>query len=193
MFRTLPALWLAICLGLLQACASSGAPILTGGGANELAEVEPEPYRLGPGDELRILVFGAGDLSGQFIVGPRGNIAYPLLGDINARGLTVEEFTRSLRDALTPDYVRNPQVNVDVMNYRPFYMLGEVQSPGTFEFVSGLTVTSAVALAGGFTYRADSRRVFIKHDGEANETPYELTGSTPVQPGDTIRIPERRF
>lgn len=193
MFRILTTLWLAICLAMLQACASSGAPILTGGSGTELAQLEPEPYRLGPGDELRILVFGAGDLSGQFTVGPRGNIAYPLLGDVPARGLTIEEFSQSLRDELTPDYVRNPQLTVDVLNYRPFYMLGEVQSPGTFEFVNGLTVTSAVALAGGFTYRADSRRVYIKHDGEANETPYELTGSTPVLPGDTIRIPERRF
>lgn len=176
----------------LAGCSSSGTPVFSGNTA-ELSQVEPAPYQLGSGDQLRVMVFGAGELSGQFVVGPRGNVAYPLLGDIAVGGLTVEEFTTKLEGLLKPDYVRNPQITVEVLNYRPFYVLGEVQQPGTFEFVNGLTVMSAVALAGGFTYRADSRRVFIKHDGELNEQSYELTGATPVQPGDTIRIPERRF
>lgn len=149
-------------------------------------------YRLGPGDQLRITVFNEPELTGQFLVGSQGTIAYPLVGDVRAAGLTVLEFTEALQTALR-EYVRTPNVSVEVANYRPFFILGEVQRPGTYPYSANLTVFNAVATAGGFTYRANRRRVFIRHANEAEEHSYELSIMTPVLPGDTIRIGERLF
>jgi polysaccharide export outer membrane protein len=153
----------------------------------------PTPdYRLGPADQLRITVFNEPGLTGQFVVGSQGTIAYPLVGDIRAAGLTVAEFTESLRTALS-QYLRSPSVSVEVANYRPFFILGEVARPGTYPYAVDLTVLNAVATAGGFTYRANQRRVYIRHASESDEHAYPLTPSTPVLPGDTIRIGERLF
>jgi polysaccharide export outer membrane protein len=90
-------------------------------------------------------------------------------------------------------YVREPNVSAEIMNYRPFFILGEVSKPGSYPYSSNLTVMNAVATAGGFSYRAEQHKVYIKHADEAREHPYRLNSSTSVLPGDTIRIPERRF
>lgn len=149
-------------------------------------------YRLGPGDQIRIVVFNEPDLTGPYTVGSQGTIAYPLIGSIRASGLTVPEFTNALQTALAT-YVRNPSVAVEVTNYRPFFILGEVQRPGTYPYSASLTVLNAVATAGGFTYRANRGRVFIRHADENVERAYPLTVATPVLPGDTVRIGERLF
>lgn len=153
---------------------------------------EPVEYRLGPGDQLRITVFNEADLTGQYIVGSQGSISYPLVGEVRAAGLTVAEFSDSLRQALL-QFIRQPNVSVEVANYRPFFILGEVQRPGTYPYSASLTVLNAVATAGGFTYRANQSRVFIRHANEQEERAYPLTIATPVLPGDTIRIGERLF
>lgn len=153
---------------------------------------QPVEYRLGSGDQLRITVFGEAELTGQFVVGSQGTIAYPLVGDVRAAGLTVIEFTELLQESLRT-YIRNPNVTVEVANYRPFFILGEVQRPGTYEYSANLTVLNAVATAGGFTYRANRRRVFIRHANEPQERSYDLGIATPVLPGDTVRIGERLF
>jgi polysaccharide export outer membrane protein len=106
--------------------------------------------------------------------------------------MTVGEFTLSLQEALT-QYLRAPNVSVEVANYRPFFILGEVQRPGTYPYSASLTVLNAVATAGGFTYRANRGRVFIRHANESREHSYPLTIATPVLPGDTVRIGERLF
>lgn len=152
----------------------------------------PVEYRLGPSDQLRITVFNEPGLTGPYVVGAQGAIAYPLVGDIRAAGLTVPEFTEALRTALS-EYVRTPNVSVEVTNYRPFFILGEVQRPGSYPYVVDLTVMNAVATAGGFSYRANRSRVFIRHANESVERAYELTVTTPVMPGDTVRIGERIF
>jgi polysaccharide export outer membrane protein len=152
-----------------------------------------QEYRLGPGDQLRISVFGEPNLSGEFLVSPSGSISYPLVGEVPAQGKTVNEFSAALADVLRNGYVRQPNISVEVASYRPFFILGEVGAPGTYPYAAGLTVMNAVATAGGFTYRADLRRVYIKHAEEAGERLYELTSTTPIMPGDTVRIPERRF
>lgn len=157
------------------------------------SQVVLREYRLGPGDQLRISVFGEAALSGDFLVGPNGSISYPLVGEVPAQGKTVNEFGAALADVLRNGYVRQPNVAVEVASYRPFFILGEVGSPGTYPYAAGLTVMNAVATAGGFTYRADTSRVFIKHPEETAERVYRLTSTTPIQPGDTVRIPERRF
>ncbi len=149
-------------------------------------------YRLGAGDELRIIVFGEAELTGAYVVGTQGAIAYPLVGEVEAAGSTPLEFADRLRTALS-QFLRQPNVSVEVANYRPFFILGEVTRPGSYPYSPSLTVLNAVATAGGFTYRANRGRVFIKHANEAAERPYELTSSTPVLPGDTLRIGERLF
>jgi polysaccharide export outer membrane protein len=153
---------------------------------------QPAEYRLGPGDQLRVTVFNEADLTGQYVVGSQGTISYPLVGDIQAAGLTVAEFTVNLQNELQ-EFLRQPNVAVEVANYRPFFILGEVQRPGTYPYSASLTVLNAVATAGGFTYRANRGRVFIRHANEAEEHSYPLTIATPVLPGDTVRIGERLF
>lgn len=169
----------------LSACATpaSAQPEHTGAAAE---------YRLGPGDQLRITVFNEQDLSGQYQVGSQGMISYPLIGDVHAAGLTIPEFTVALQTALQ-EYIRAPNVSVEVANYRPFFILGEVQRPGTYPYSANLTVYNAVATAGGFTYRANRGRVFIRHANEAEERAYRIDSTTPVLPGDTVRIGERLF
>lgn len=167
----------------LAACVTPSTPL-------EVAQ--PAEYRLGPGDQLRITVFNEPELTGQFMVGSQGAIAYPLVGDVRAAGATVQEFTQTLQTALA-QYVRAPNVSVEVANYRPFFILGEVQRPGTYPYSANLTVLNAVATAGGFTYRANRSRIYIRHANEAEEHVFPLSIATPVLPGDTIRVGERLF
>ena len=177
----------------LAACAVNGAPAIDTQEDLALEELKAEASALGSSDQVRITTFGEPELSGEFVVGPNGTIAFPLLGEIKATDLTVEQFSRALEEGLKQGYLRQPRVTIEVLNFRPFFILGEVDQPGTYPYSSGLTVMNAVATAGGFTYRADSRRVYIKRGGSNNEEEYRLTSTTPVRPGDTVRIAERRF
>ena len=171
----------------LGGCATAGSD------ADEaLADAAALEYELGAGDQLRIIVFNEPDLTGQYLVSSQGSIAYPLVGSVEAAGLSLTDFTVRLQTALQA-YIRQPNVSVEVANYRPFFILGEVSRPGTYPYSAHLTVQNAVATAGGFTYRANRGRVYIKHASEAEERAYRLTNSTPVLPGDTIRIGERLF
>lgn len=150
-------------------------------------------YRLGPGDQLHIIVYGETDLTGDYTVSPVGTIAFPLVGEVPANGLTPDQMSQAIANRLEQGYMRHPQVSAAIASYRPFFILGEVARPGTYPFSAALTVRGAVAVAGGFSYRANQRRVFIKHAGEQQERAYQLDASTLVQPGDTIRIGERFF
>ncbi len=176
---------LSLLAGGASACAST---IPTGDSGVEVSE-----YRLGSGDQLRITVFGEAELTGQYLINPQGEIAFPLIGNVQARDKTIAELTTAIRTALEQGFVRQPNVAVEVLTYRPFFILGEVRTPGTYPYSANLTVYNAVATAQGFTYRADRRRVFIKHAWEDQERVYPLTTTTPVQPGDTVRIGERLF
>ncbi|MBN8605899.1 MAG: polysaccharide export protein [Caulobacterales bacterium] len=178
-------------VGLLGGIASACAGTIPTGGDDGI--LLPTEYRLGAGDQLRITVFGEADLTGQYLISPQGRIAFPLVGDVEASGKTLNELTVAIGEALQQGYIRQPSVAVEVLNYRPFFILGEVRTPGTYPFSANLTVLNAVATAQGFTYRADQGHVFIKHANEDAERRYRLTTTTPVQPGDTIRIGERFF
>jgi polysaccharide biosynthesis/export protein len=180
-------LLLTMLAGSAAACAGSGAPA---GKDSDLAAPE---YRLGAGDQLRITVFGEADLTGQYVVSSSGTIAFPLLGEVQAQGLSLTELSTVLRERLQGGFVRQPNLAVEVMNYRPYYILGEVRTPGTYPFAASLTVLNAVATAQGFTTRANQDWVYIKHANEDSERRYRLTTTTPVAPGDTIRIGERLF
>lgn len=178
-------------LSLLAGAAGGCASTIPTGDSG--ADVEVEEYRLGAGDELRITVFGEEDLSGEYTVNASGRITFPLVGEVDADGRTIAELTSALIAALQQDYIRQPNIAVDVVTYRPFFILGEVRTPGTYPYSANLTVVNAIATAQGFTYRADRSRVFIKHAWEDAERVYRLTTTTPVQPGDTIRVGERFF
>ncbi len=182
------------CGWLLGACApKASAPAPAAGSLEDGPAPGAQEYRLGVGDELRIAVFGQPDLTGQFMVGTTGAISYPLLGEIPAADLTLAELTASIKTALEKGYVRQPTITLEIVKFRPFYILGEVQKPGTYPFTAGLTIMKAVATAGGFTYRANARHVLIRHANDTQERRYELTSATRVQPGDTVRIIERMF
>ena len=150
-------------------------------------------YLLGPADKVRVTVYGEPSLSGEFFVTGSGLMSLPLIGEIKAGGMTVGQFQQAVQKALSDGYLKDPRVSAEVLTFRPFYILGEVEKPGTYPYTSGLTVLNAVATAGGFTYRADKKNVWIKHNGETTENKSELTPSIVVAPGETIRIGERFF
>ncbi|MCG8441418.1 MAG: polysaccharide export protein [Caulobacterales bacterium] len=150
-------------------------------------------YRLGAGDAVRIIVFDEPDLSGEFVVGGGGSVSLPLIGEVPVGGKTLREFETAVAQGYSEGYLRDPRVSAEILNYRPFYILGEVNQPGEYPYTDGLTVLNAVATANGFTYRANLRRVFIKRADEPGEVAYSLTTETKVLPGDTIRIAERYF
>jgi polysaccharide export outer membrane protein len=156
--------------------------------AREIAE-----YRLGSGDKVKVTTYGEQSLTGEFQVSGTGKVSLPLIGEVDAAGLTAAELATRVETSLKDGYLKDPKVSVEVLNYRPFYILGEVKEPGTYPFTNGLTVKNAVATAGGFTYRANEKRVFIKRADAPKEEEFRLTDTTPVAPGDTIRIVERLF
>ena len=150
-------------------------------------------YRLGSGDKIRVIVYGEETLSGEFLIGGNGRASLPLIGEVQAAGLTTKAFQDEVQTALKDGYLREPRVNVEVLNFRPFYILGEISKPGEYPYTDGLTVLNAVAVSGGFTYRANKGRVFIRHKNETQEQGVPLTTTALVAPGDTIRIGERLF
>jgi polysaccharide biosynthesis/export protein len=148
------------------------------------------PYRLGPGDRLDIKVLGADELNGQYTVQDDGTIRMLLIGDVPAAGLTADQVQSEIEQKLkTGQFLTHPHASVAIANYRQFYILGEVGSPGGYPYVSGMKVLSAIAAAHGYTYRANENYVIITRNGEARRA-----GSlTLIQPDDIIRVPERYF
>jgi protein involved in polysaccharide export with SLBB domain len=174
---------------LILASLAGCTPVVMTNGISVSAYV----YKIGVGDKLVISVFGEDQLKGEYAVNAQGAISFPLVGDVPAQGKSVTEFREELRTRLGAQYLKDPRLSVDVLNFRPVYILGEVTRPGEFPFVERMSVFALVAKAGGFTYRADQAYVYIRHETEADEQTIRLTSATSVQPGDTIRIPERRF
>lgn len=192
--RPLYILLLAAAALVLAACGS------TGGQSAGTREASPDAltqvataYTLGSSDRLRVTVFGHPDLSGEFEVDGSGAISLPLIGQQQALGLTTKQLEESITTTLSNGFILNPRVSAEVINYRPFYILGEVGRPGEYPYTSGLTVQNAVAAAGGFTYRANKRVIYIKSMDSDREIPYDLTPGTVVKPGDTLRVGERIF
>ena len=180
---------------LLAACGSTGAtqPASARDAAPAAMTQASTAYTLGSSDRLRVTVFGHADLSGEFEVDGTGSISMPLIGQLPAHGLTTAQLENSIAQKLSDGYILNPRVSAEVINYRPFYILGEVGNPGTYPYTNGLTVQNAIAAAGGFTYRANKRVVFIKSIDSDREVAFDLNPNTVVKPGDTLRIGERIF
>ena len=155
--------------------------------------ISDDNYRLGTGEKLKITVYGEEDLSGEFLVDGSGQVQFPLVGQVRAGGLTIHQFVAELTAALGAKYLRDPKVSVQIENYRPFYIMGEVNKPGEYPYENGLNVLGAVALAGGYTYRADSSDVYIRRNGSTREESLPADGTTKIYPGDIVRISERLF
>ena len=149
------------------------------------------PYLLDTGDRLRIFVYGQPNLSRQYVVDHDGRIAVPLIGQVYARGKTTSELQGNIRARLGADYVKDPQVTVDIQQNRPFFILGEVRTAGQYPYVSGMTVETAIAIAGGYTERASDRKFRITRRVNGFVEQVEAPGDYVVKPGDTIHVFER--
>jgi polysaccharide export outer membrane protein len=191
-------LGLVLGVGLFGGCSSAPPPMpveaaATGGAAGGEPVADIASYQLGPGDALRITVFRHEDLSGEFSLDGEGHFAMPLVGEIRGGGRTARQLENEVELALkSGGYLVEPQVSIEVLNYRPFYIIGEVNNPGSFEYVNGMTVINAVALAGGFTYRADQDDIVISRGGSSGPE-MQAAPDTKVLPGDIIEVQERFF
>lgn len=162
--------------------------------ANLAATPKPDDaYHLGSGDKVHVAVFGQPDLNGDFTVDGAGFVQLPLIGSVKAAGLTVSEFQKEVTIKFSDGYFVNPNVAVDVVSYRPFYIIGEIRAPGQYPYVNGMSILNAVALAGGFTDRADKSEVYIRRSGSNKEVEYPADQTTKVNPGDIVRVSERFF
>jgi protein involved in polysaccharide export with SLBB domain len=193
-----------VTLGPMTACESDPTPIVE---ADETLGLVPSgvrtgngtaavsgDYRLGPNDRTRITVFGQPNLTGEFTLDGNGSIAYPLIGNINANGLTPTELQQTIANRLDHDYLRNPSVAVEVLTRRPFYVIGEVQKPGNYPYVTDMTALNAVAMAGGYTYRARTTEYYIKRlDQNGRMVRVVAKPETILRPGDTLEVRERYF
>lgn len=159
-----------------------------------LPPAPPQTYRLGPGDQVRMLTYGEDALSEIFRVNAQGNISVPLLGDVKAGGLTTDQLAREVSQTLAQrDLMKGAVIAIEVVAYRPIYVLGEVNKPGPYPYEPGMTVQQAAALAGGYTYRAFKPYVEVTRRENGHETEGKLDPLAPVEPNDTITILERYF
>lgn len=152
-----------------------------------------QPYRLGAGDRIRVTVFEQEGLTNTYSVDQSGYVAFPLVGNVPARGHTVQEMEAALAAQLRQGYLRDPDVSVEVDRYRPIFVMGEVGSAGQYSYVPGLTAQKAIAVAGGFSPRANQANVDITRDINGKVMTGRVLTSDPVLPGDTIYVRERLF
>lgn len=187
---------LAFLFGVLlmfASCAEKGeGPILSSGDRYVASDITSD-YRLGVGDRVRLTVYNEPSLTGEYWVNPDGFISLPLIGNVQAGGKSVADIAADATARFGKGYLRDPKVAMEVIAFRPFYILGEVTEPGQYPYVSGLTALNAVATAKGFTPRANRDVVRIRRQGAAEDANYRLTPELMVYPGDTIRVGERFF
>ncbi len=156
--------------------------------------VQAEPvYELRAGDKLKVTVFGHSDLSGEFVINDDGQISLPLINDVIAAGATARDLEAAITDKLRPDYLKRPRVTVEVLSYKPIYVLGEVNNPGAIPYASDLTLISAIAQAGGYTYRAKTSKVVVTRARGDNKQVTNASPDTVLYPGDVVEVPERYF
>jgi polysaccharide export outer membrane protein len=186
-FLSLGAMLLVGCDSVPMSEPGGGTPSIVGAGA-------AGGIQLQAGDKLKVTVFGEDKLTGEYEIDPGGSLSLPLAGTVQAAGLTKPELERLLSKKFSSaNYLKNPKVTVEILSFRPFYVLGEVQRPGEFPYRAGLSVMSAMAIAGGNTYRASRSYVLIQRAGEQGFSEYPMSPTTPVYPGDVIKVPERYF
>ena len=184
--RFLALLLLAGLAASLAAC-SDRAPLV------EPATVGSGPYLLGPGDRLRIVVYDQPSLTNIYEVDQTGDISFPLIGDVAVSDSTVDELAHRIEGRLATSYLRDPNVTVEVATYRPFFVLGEVNNPGQYPYVPGITAETAVAVAGGFTDRANKRVVRLSRTIKGKLYESRIQVIEPIRPGDTVYVRESLF
>jgi polysaccharide export outer membrane protein len=194
--------FLAVCT--LGACASAGSRL------PPLPDRGTYSYVLGTGDKLQIHLYGVGDLDGgalaggaapssrgadasDYIIPDTGRIGVPLIGEVQAAGLTVAQLTEAITTKLVSGYIKDPKVAVEMLTYRPFYIFGEVNHPGSYPYASNLNILSAIATAGGYTYRANEKFAIVERKIDGKIVRGRVDSSAPIHPDDVVRIPERFF
>jgi protein involved in polysaccharide export with SLBB domain len=177
----------------LAGCYTDFGPVEVGTTAGPLSGANVASL-LQPGEKLRVTVYGEESLTGDYDVSPSGSVTMPLIGSVKAVGRSQSEFAKDIANRyLRGGFLQDPHVTVAVVQFKPFYVLGEAATPGEYPFRSGLNVHAAVAMAGGFTYRASRSYVLIRHAGDEVWKEYSLAEPVPIAPGDVIRVPERYF
>jgi len=156
----------------------------------QTASAQGPTYRLGPGDRVRVTVFGEPYLSGEFNVNANGTISLPLIEPVKVQDLTLSQAEELIKQELSEGFMADPKVSVDILNYRPFFIIGEVRNPGSYPYVAEMTVLHAVAIAGGFTPRASKQNIHIQRGRREG---IRAQNNSPVQPGDIITVEERFF
>ena len=183
---------LFLAMFVLAACDSDSTPIVpmaaAGGGS------PGDSNKLGPNDRLRITVFGQPTLTGEYTLDGNGVLAFPLIGNVPANGVTTNQLQQAIAAKLKPDYMVNPNVSAEIVTRRPFYVIGEVQKPGNYPYVSDMTAVNAIAMAGGFTRRARKNDFYIRRlDKDGKMVRIEANAGTVLQAGDTLEVRERVF
>ena len=159
-----------------------------------ISDYQSQAYRLGSGDQIRIITFGEDQLTGNFRVDDRGNIALPLLGDVKAQGSTPEQLSASISsDLKRRKLLQDPSVAVEVVAFRPIYVLGEVAKPGEYPYQPGMTMLTSVAVAGGFTYRGVQDRAGVVRTINDKAVEGQITPLSFIAPGDVVKVYERHF
>jgi polysaccharide export outer membrane protein len=157
------------------------------------AKPDTSAYTLGGGDKVRMTVFGEEDLTGEYDVDGTGTLALPLIGNVNVKGKTLRQAEGLITAQYAHGYLVNPRVSLEVLNFRPFFILGEVSRPGSYPYVNDMTVINAVALAGGYTPRASTGTVYLRRAADPKHGEVEVDEAAKVGPGDVIRVDERFF
>ena len=164
------------------------------GGFSASVHAQAAPvYTLGPGDKVRLMIYGEDEISGEYELDGTGALTLPLVGEVLAGGLSVREAEQKINDAYKGDYLINPRVNVEVMNYRPIFILGEVKTPGNYAYINGMTALQAVTVAGGYTYRARKNKISLRRAVDGEEKEMYINEKARVFPGDIINVEERFF
>ena len=154
---------------------------------------DPPSYKLGAGDKIKVIIFGEEDLSGDYEVNDQGELDLPLIGRVKVAASDLAQIQKVITEKYGSSFLVNPKVSLEVLNYRPFFILGEVKNPASYPCTGGMTVINAVALAGGYTPRANKRSIRIRRAGAKSSSEEEVDEDTPVLPGDVITVPERFF
>jgi len=187
------ALSLALCFVTAGFAAQAGTPEP---GPNPPESATPSgdtAYLLGTGDKVRVIVFGEDDLGGEFQVDGSGFVRLPLIGQVKAADLSAHELENRIATALGNGYLNAPRVSVEVTDYRPFYILGEVNKPGQYPYVNDMSALNAVALAGGYTVKANDSWIYVRRGGQSDEQRVAADQTTKIRPGDVVRVPPTLF